>query len=330
MRSALRCLILTTLCAAVLSGRVDVALAQQTPDDDDRGQADRSRSYDRDDWGDERTDTHRIRRREEIPTPELIAKLNKLLEELKERVELTDDQEERIDDLFEFQIEGLEAAAAKRRSAEDEERDVEDLRALREELIEARKAGDRERARELRKQMNQKLRQRRTGGAEATPRFIEHVASFLEEEQRSPFLVLVKRLELPTAEPRRQHPVQMLMRAVMSSEVGLTTEQRRDVRMLMREHMTDAKRRRADKDETDKAFTELRGAVFELLSNEQCQKVEARLAALEEDKERSRGKGRLGKPRRERDRAEEPDDYDDESDDDEGLDDDEEGDEDDE
>jgi len=289
MKSTLSCLILSGLL--VVLGGTGFTFGQQ--DDADRGSkhpdnAQQLEERDVDPEDDEAQvadeELSRRKRRAPLSRSQLIAKLGKLQAAMKERLDLTPGQEEIIDPLFEEQVQSIKEAMDRRKRDQAQEDDLEAIRELQEQLKEARKAGDKERAREIRRQMSDRFRQRRSNMPEPIGRFIEKVAGELEEEQVSTFRTLAKRFGLDETRRPRRRPMGNLMRAVMSPEVGLSREQQQSVRELMRGHMSAAKPREMDDKQEKEAFDKLRDEVLTELTPEQRAKVEARLEELKKER----------------------------------------------
>ena len=177
-------------------------------------------------------------RRGALSRPQIVAKLGKLQASMKERLDLTPEQTRTIDSLFEEHVQSLKESTDRRARHEEQEGGLEEVRQLREQLVEARKAGDKERAQEIRQQMSEKLRQRRSTMPMPTGHFLEKVANELEENQVSTFNALVKRFDLDQMRRPRRNPWGNLMRAVMSPELNLSREQRQAIREVMREQMS--------------------------------------------------------------------------------------------
>jgi hypothetical protein len=251
-----------------------IASARQTDDDKVPGGGEATHGGDRMRW---------IGRRARMSPDEAITKLTKLQAKMKEELDLSAEQAEKIDGHFKKQLDSLEKRKSGAKSKEVRPYGLEEIQGLRDELAEARKAGDKTRAREIRKQMSEKLRKGREDMPVPTGRFVQVIASELKEGQLATYNKLVKELELETMAPRpRRSPISSLMRAVMNPEVGLSPEQQQGIREVMRKHMSTMGR---DMTETqqEQVFERMRDEILAQLTPEQRTKATERLEALEKE-----------------------------------------------
>ncbi len=297
MKSTLRSLALVGW-AVMLAGS-GLALAQQEDRPDDRDRIEGVEQAEEEEAKPGDREGRRMKPREMMSVPELIAKLNKLRKTMDEHLDLSRKQEEAVDELFEFQLESLEQTPSKQKTAKDLENELEAVQGLQQELIEARKTGDRERARDIRRQMSEKLRQRRSGSALPLGRFVKKVGSELNEAQLDKYHAIVKRLGLKDALRERGFPIQRLMGAVFASDVGLSREQSRTVRRIVSEHMASIDTRDMGKEERDESVAKLRDKIFEELTPEQREAVEAKLEEMKRKGQRKHGGWKRGDAERE-------------------------------
>jgi hypothetical protein len=213
--------------------------------------------------------------------------LIKLQAMTKERLRLKPDQERAIDQLFEKQLQSLKEAMARERRPRSQGNDLEELKEMQRELLEAREAGDKERAREIREKMGEMLRQRGRGMVMPIGRFLGQVEAELDEEQVSAFRELAKRLGFEEPRRWRGRPLMYLMRALRAPEIGLSDEQREKTQELQRKYRSIM--RDADEEQRDEAFAALQQAVMAELTPEQQAKVEAEIKEVKKrDAERHR------------------------------------------
>ena len=233
--------------------------------------------------------------------------LTKLQGLMKSRLELSEEQEETIGAFFEQRLESLKKRRGEAEKPRGRAEDREEVREVRDELKEAREAGDKERIRELRQQLGQILRKRRSSRATPIGGFLQLITNELNEDQVLPFRRLVKHVGLNEYGRGRTGSVRELMRAVMSPNVGLSREQRRAIRETFREATGDTRRSTQNPKEQERVYEKLRNDILVQLTPEQRAEVEA---ALEEGAT-ARHKKRRTDPLRDRDHEEEPADDDD-------------------
>jgi Spy/CpxP family protein refolding chaperone len=210
-----------------------------------------------------------------------VSRLTRLREEIKEKLDLTAEQEKQIGDLVDDHIRSIEEQREQRGRSRIKETDLEELKTLRNQMKEARKTGDTEAARRIRTEMTEKARSLRQPIGPSTSQLIEKIAGQLEEGQLRTFEEIVRRFRLDDAPHYRGGPLRTLLRAVRDPELALTDEQRREVRETVRRTITAVppdERRGERMDETAK---KLQAEISELLTAEQRAKLEAALKAAE-------------------------------------------------
>ena len=296
MKSALNCFALASLLM-MLGGAGSVFAQQDEPEGDqertEQGQAQQTEEQDQDAEpaddeareGDE--DSRRSRRGAGMPMRKVSSTLIKLQAMTKERLRLKPDQERAIDQLFEKQLQSLKEAMARDRKPRSQGNDLEKLKEMQRELLEAREAGDKERAREIREKMGEMLRQRGRGMVMPIGRFLGQVEAELDEEQVSAFRELAKRLGFEEPRRWRGRPLMYLMRALRAPEIGLSDEQREKTQELQRKYRSVM--RDADEEQRNEAFAALHEAIMAELTAEQQAKLEAEIEGMKKrDAERHR------------------------------------------
>lgn len=217
----------------------------------------------------------------------LASQLGKLHEVMRKKLDLGSEQEETLDKLFEEHLQMLKTqdeADAKKDAKENEEKILK----LRQDLLAAREADDREAVTRLRTQLREVMKARKGRPGGATARFLQKVREELTEEQLPMFREMLKRMELDRYAGPRDHPMSRLMRAVFDPQVGLSTEQRDDIRQMMRDAFTSTARDADTTIQIDEITNDLKLRIFEELTADQRDKIEA---LLEED-DRDTGPGR--------------------------------------
>ena len=215
-------------------------------------------------------------------TRRLIARLTRLHDQMKGKLDLTAEQKAVIHDLFDEHFSELKED--RRRSGRDKSASErqEKLEELREELRDALASGDVSVAKEIRQQMREILYNRSTRVTSRTEKFVEALDEELYEEQLPKFRELLKRLGFRGRQGSAQS-LRGLMRAMMSQEVGLSPEQRRAVLDIVRDaFLVSDPDQRADAQLTEVA-EELRAEVMGELTASQWAKVEAILEDASDD-----------------------------------------------
>jgi hypothetical protein len=224
--------------------------------------------------------------------------LKKLEEAMKEKLRLSREQRNAIEQLFRDHLALLRERQSRRQVPEADSKDVEEIKALRDKLIKAREAGDEQAVSEARKQLKDKLQERLGSEADPTSEFLDKVAAELDENQRAEFRKLVRRLGIDTPRGPRDLELRKLLRVVRQPEVGLSEQQQRTIRTILRDAAAALADPEVDATKADEITAKARADVFKELALEQQSKVDAALKADEE-----RGQKR---PRKRADRLEYP------------------------
>ena len=204
----------------------------------------------------------------------LLRQVNKLWDAMEKRLEFSDEQADTIGALFDAFIEELEELAHKRASGEVQETVVDRMRELRTEIDTARKAGDRDAIREIVTELQELRTARQSGAGSGMRRFLAEVSDELDDQQRKSFREIAKRLKLERYLPPKELPLQKLLLAVLSPEVGLSPEHRARVTVIMREAFSVRRPGASAGERLDEGTKEMQSRIFEELTDEQRAKVE--------------------------------------------------------
>lgn len=221
-----------------------------------------------------------------------IAQLVKLQSAMKKKLDLTGNQKEAVDGLFKTYFRGLSEKEDRPRRLGADTGDGKALEGLREQLKEAKKAGDEDAVRQLRKQFRQERQTRTTGKALTLDQLFAKVAAELDEKQRQGFHRLTKRLRIGDVRQSRRGELRRLLRTVMNPDVGLSSEQQQTLRTVFRKGaIAIAQAQRGGGDSIDELTAQLRKDVLEELTPAQRVEVEA---ALRADAARNRNRKAAG------------------------------------
>lgn len=250
-----------------------------------------------------------------------ITQLTKLQTAMKEKLDLSQQKEEAIDQLFKDYFRGLKDKKSRPKPFGANRGDAEALAELRKKMTEAHKKGDNETLQKLRDELREKMRPRSAGVAASMSQLFSQVANELDEEQRPKFRSLIRRLRIGSAPRAPGGELRTLWRAVMRPDNELSEEQRKTARDLLRDGFMAIGEVESDDEKVKEIIARVYADIFAQLTTEQRAKVEA---ALETEKNRIPGRGRdearRGQPRGERrpadddagdqeeEEAEEPDD----------------------
>ena len=230
-----------------------------------------------------RTGPSRVPRPTEgLASRRLVSRLTKLHEAIKEKLDLTSEQEESIRDLFDDHIRKVTEHHDQQHGNRVDEADLEELKALRNRMIEARKSGDTDTARRLRAQMTEKARAMRPPAGPSASQLIEKVAKQLEEGQLETFHAIVRRFRLDEAPTPGGGPLRAILQAVRDPQLGLSDEQRRDIRDLVRRAITGVPPGERRGARLDEVAERVRADISELLTPDQRTKLEAALQVAEQ------------------------------------------------
>lgn len=221
-----------------------------------------------------------------------IAQLVKLQSAMKKKLGLTGTQKEAVDQLFKTYVRSLNDKEGRRRPFGVNPTDGNELKSLREQLNEARKAGDEEAVRKLRGQFRQMLQTRTTAMALTLDQFFAKVVEELDEKQRRGFRSLIKRMRIGDVRQSHRGDLRRLLRMVMNPDVGLSSEQQQALRTVFRRgSVAIAQAERDGADNVDELTAKLRADVLNELTPAQRAAVEA---ALQENAARDRKRKAAG------------------------------------
>ncbi len=225
-----------------------------------------------------------------------MAQLAKLQSAMKKKLDLTGNQKEAIDRLFKTYFRSLSDKADRPRPLEAHPGQGDALEGLREQLKEAKKAGDEAAVRQLRKQFRQERQTRTSATAPTLDQFFAEVSTELDEKQRPVFRGLIKRMRIGDVRQSRRGELRRLLRTVMNPGVGLSSEQQQVVRTVFRDGaLAIAHAERAGDDSVDELTAKLRKDVLNELTPAQRVEVEA---ALRADAARGRNRKTVRGPQR--------------------------------
>ncbi len=321
--------------------------AAQTPDPDKTQPIDREDQATPDQHSDDvtaqdradrtdRADRARRRGRRQAPdTPlELARKLPKLKMLMWETLDLDRAQKDTLSDLFDEEIGRLKALHAEARGADAQSEQLDQARDLQKDLMEARKSGDRERARELRQALGRVLGNSRSRGQQPVRigGFLRNVRDELSESQRPQLGRLIRKAGIQQGRRGASRPMQAFRRALFSPEVDLSQDQRREVMQLMREarpprnprrrnreraerngggesrrnniqrHEGNQNRGRPTPEQQAEQFKQFEQSVLELLDDQQRERLESVLEKMKSEPQDSFERRRNRGPRRGRGR----------------------------
>jgi hypothetical protein len=212
-------------------------------------------------------------------------RLMKLHKEMLKEIELRDEQAGAINDLFEEHLKALRERA--KEAGSEGEDDSDGRRELQEQYLEARRAQDRERMKELMAELRG-LRGAAPGGSRIHTEFRKAVVAELDEEQAKQFNKLFRKIMMPGTQMREaMGELRVLQRAVHS--LDLSEEQRQAVRRHlagMGEALGLA--RAGDTDAAKRAITDIREAIIGELDEGQAGRLEEAEAEVREEMDRRR------------------------------------------
>lgn len=200
--------------------------------------------------------------------------VERLLQTMEEKMELTQAQWDDIDAFARDFEEKMEQSREEAKDSIEEQR--EQMRQLMQERADARESGDEEREREVRERLrNLRPRDFRSEHEEA---LIKNISEVLEEEQQKDFRAIVQSIRNPAMDPERvkKNP-SLLRRAVM--QVDLDEEQRQQLDELFQNYW--AERREAspsDQQAMDDLALDFYEKVVELLDEEQRKQLESKMS----------------------------------------------------
>lgn len=218
-----------------------------------------------------------------------ITQLNKLQTAMKEKLDLSRQQEDAIDQLFKDYLRGLKDKKSRPKPFGANQGDAEVLAELRKKMMEAHKKGDSETLQELRKELREKMRPRSAGVAASVSQLFAQVTNELDEEQRPKFRSLIRRLRIGSAPRPPGGELRTLWRAVMRPDNELSEEQRKTARDLLRDGFKTIGEVESDDDKVKEITAQVYADILAQLTTEQRAKVEA---AVEAEKNRIPGRGR--------------------------------------
>lgn len=228
-----------------------------------------------------------------------VISLKRLQAAMKQQLDLTRKQTVAVDQLFDEYTQRLkEQRKAPHNADESGTAEAQELKALRDELVKARKAGDVEAVRRARAALGEKMRARVGRASALTDELVKKLGEQLNEEQRPKFQRIAFRLGIGERRGPAGIPLRRLSRALMRPVVGLSAEQQRSVRAIIREGFNESLAAGSDAQKAKEVTARVQAKVFEKLTPEQRAKVEAELEKPERLRARrgrpGEGRGRRG------------------------------------
>lgn len=207
-----------------------------------------------------------------------VTDLNRLHAAIKKQLDLSREQEEAVGALFKNYVRSLKSLQGKRRTQPFEPAVAQKLRELRTQMKNARSAGDDVEVQRLRTEFQRVRRPRPAATLQTVDQFIGQVIQHVDEKDHAAFQALVRRSRILVYRPSGAGKLRLLLRAAMHPSIGLSDEQKRAVRDIMRESLLSVGRAHEQSGDGPAVIEHARADVFALLTPEQRTKVEALLA----------------------------------------------------
>lgn len=211
------------------------------------------------------------------PARQVHTRLRKLQEAMKNKLGLDADQTLAINSIFQEYFDVLRDSERGRSAADSTTETSERMRVLQKQVLEARRAKDRDKIRELRREMQELLRAKRVSREKDTGAFLEKLGGELTDAQKPQFQMLLKRLRLDPERASRERSVANLVRLVMDPELNLSPEQRKDIHGIISETFAAKSRDPGDMASMEKAAELIRKLVMEKLTDDQRAILEKKL-----------------------------------------------------
>jgi hypothetical protein len=233
--------------------------------------------------------------RDRLPRPkdtrELFDRLRKLHELMHERIDLTREQAEPIDERFDEHFQEIRSDAQEEAEQSREEA-FERMKEIRAQLKQARDEGDTETFDALRTDLRDLRQTVRPPRFASTDRFIQEVGALLDKEQRRAFKELVNKLGLRP--PRSKGGIRTfreLMRVIRHPELGLSEEQQENIQGIIRKQRASVREEEAEPGARRARLERVMAAIVEQLTPEQREKFkELAKQTVERDQERRPGR----------------------------------------
>lgn len=247
--------------------------------------------------GDERRESaQELRRR--------LEQFKALREALYDQIELDEEQDDAVHRLFAEQLERLQEAKHRLSDpdAAREDQDVgREMRRLFELMREARRREDHERVEELRAQIDE-LRKHGTGDlGQDTARFVGELRAQLSGAQVERFDEITRELGLGGERQAGRTRYRRFIDILVSDELGLSDEQTRTVREIIREQRRAASEGRRGEPDFERMYDVLKERVLEELTDEQAEKLAEAVKADArkiEQRQKSKAKRQVRKEQR--------------------------------
>jgi hypothetical protein len=206
----------------------------------------------------------------------LVSRLTRLHKWMGEKLELDASQERAIHGLFQEHMDDLRSGVGGGNSRDDTRDREKRLEELQQEMSDAREQRDREAVIEIRNEMRNLLRERQTQLTARTSAFLVRVEDELADDQLTEFRNMVARLGLTPDAPTKES-MQDMLRAVLSTEVGLSAERREVIMDILRSSFLTMDPGEQAEDQMSTVGRDLRAEIIGELTEDQWAKVEAYL-----------------------------------------------------
>lgn len=205
--------------------------------------------------------------------------VERLLQTMEERMELSGQQWDDIDAIVHEYEQKMEEARNEAKNSLEDQREM--MRNLMQERAEARQSGDEEREREIR----EKLRNLRPTDfrQQHEEELIKNITEVLDEEQVREFRSIVQSMRNPAMDPERvkKNP-SLLRRAVM--QLDLDQQQREELDEMFQNYWQDRREvSPSDREAMDNLALDFYDSVVELLNEEQRAQLESKMTGVGAD-----------------------------------------------
>ncbi len=241
--------------------------------------------------------TRENERRREAQGEHLVGQLDKLREEMHDKLRLNAEQQKKINTLFEEHVQSLRKRNKSEEGNAADNQEAE-AKALRERIREARASGDTETAEKLIEEMRTKRTGMQQAQNEETKQFIDSLKNELNDDQKEKFQEMASRLRLDGGMRRGVGDVGRIMRAVEDPKVKATDDQKRKMRQIVSESFPRRGREAGERPKwepkkQEEEMQRVREAMLKELTDEQRKTVEEILAQPETRGEGERGRGAM-------------------------------------
>lgn len=234
-------------------------------------------------------------RRPGRPSDHLIGQFTRLRDEMRETMQLTAAQEEKIDALFEGQLQALRRRGPFREGGESTPDPEADVKLLRQRMRDARERGDTETVNRLREEIRLKNEELYKSRADSTRAFLDAVRKELDDAQKEKFQEIALKLRLEGGPRGPAEELARLMRAIRDPKVGTTDAQLSRINEIFRNGFTrgesgpGGEAEKWDAKKVEESVRRLHERVLKELSSDQQKVVEEILAQQQTEELRPLG-----------------------------------------